>query len=108
MLDAGVTPAEISAYFAANPTVVTLSGSTEQQVAQIINQKYIAQTGNTLETWNDWRRTGYPNLPEHLNAQGTNGSGTRPLRAQYIDQEVARNPNFVVQDPNVPVWWDVN
>ena len=108
MLDAGVTPAEITAYFAANPTVVTLAGTTEQQVEQIINQKYIAQTSNPLETWNDWRRTGFPNLPEHQNAQGANGSGTRPVRAQYIDQEVARNPNFVVQDPNVRVWWDVD
>ena len=106
MLDAGVTPAEINAYFAANPTVVTLSGTTEEQVEQIINQKYIAQTGNPLETWNDWRRTGYPNLPEHQNAVGING--TRPLRAQYIDQEIARNPNFEVQLPNVPVWWDVD
>ncbi len=108
MLDAGVPTAEINAYFAANPTVVTLAGTVEQQVEQILNQKYIAQTGNPLETWNDWRRTGYPNLPEHQNAQGANGSGVRPVRAQYIDQEVARNPNFVVKQPTERVWWDVD
>jgi len=107
MLDAGLTDTEIDNYFAARPDVVTLSGSTGQQVEQIITQKYIAWTGNGLEAWNDWRRTGYPVLPEHDNAVGVDG--TRPVRAQYIDQEVARNPAFTPSPlPNVKVWWDAN
>lgn len=112
MLDTGpittaLTTAQIDTYFAANPAVVTLSGTTEQQLAKIIEQKYIALTGNGLEAWNDWRRTGYPNLPAHQNAVGIDGS--RPVRAQYIDQEVARNPNFSpVHLPNERVWWDVD
>ncbi len=107
MLDAGVEDATITAYFANNPAVVTLSGTTEQQVEQIITQKYIALTGNPLEAWNDYRRTGYPALQGHQGGIGIDGN--RPVRAQYIDQEVARNPNFSPAPlPNVKVWWDVN
>ncbi|WP_307141836.1 MULTISPECIES: SusD/RagB family nutrient-binding outer membrane lipoprotein [unclassified Siphonobacter] len=107
MSSAGISDADITAYFAANPTVVTLSGSNDNKIKQIITQKYISQYGNGLEQWNDWRRTGYPTLAQHQNAVGVDG--TRPVRARYIDQEIARNPNFpnnVLQ--NVRVWWDVN
>lgn len=107
MSSAGISDAAITAYFAANPTVVTLSGSNEEKIKQIITQKYISLYGNGLEQWNDWRRTGYPTLAPHQNAVGVDG--TRPVRARYIDQEIARNPNFpnnILQ--NVRVWWDVN
>jgi hypothetical protein len=105
MTEAGVAPAAITAYLAT--AAGTLSGTTAQQVEQVITQKYIAMTGNGVEAWNDYRRTGYPNFPEHLNAIGIDGK--RPRRAQYIDQEVQRNPNFTpIVLPNVNVWWDVN
>lgn len=85
----------------------TLTGTTAQQLEQIITQKYIASTGNGLEAWNDYRRTGYPNFPEHLNAVGIDG--TRPKRCVYINEEVQRNPNFTpIVQPNVKVWWDIN
>jgi hypothetical protein len=107
MTEAGVAADEIDAYFAANPTVVTLEGlSPEQQLEKIIEQKYIALTGNGLEAWNDWRRTGYPVLPESQNARGV--GGTRPVRAQYINEEIARNPNFQIRQVNERVWWDVD
>jgi hypothetical protein len=104
---AGISTTDIDDYFANNASVVTLAGTTEQQVEQIIVQKYIAGTGNGLEAWNDYRRTGYPAFPEHLNAVGIDGK--RPLRAQYINEEVQRNPAFSpVVAPNVSVWWDVD
>ncbi|MFD2597394.1 SusD/RagB family nutrient-binding outer membrane lipoprotein [Sphingobacterium corticis] len=110
MQDAGVATADIDAYFVANPTIVTLAGSTEQRIEQIINQKYIALFSNGLEQWNDWRRTGYPTLSEHQNAQGIDG--TRPVRLIYLFTEQQRNPNFpqgsAAPQSNVPVWWDAN
>lgn len=106
MAEVGVAANVIDDYIDNNATITSLNGTTEEQVAQIIEQKYIALTGNGLEAWNDWRRTGYPDLPKHQNAVGIDG--TRPVRAQYIDQEVARNPNFNVRQPNERVWWDVD
>lgn len=105
---AGFTAAQIDAYLAANPKVATLSGTTEEKTAQIITQKYIAFTGNGIELWNDYRRTGYPVLQNSQNAAGING--TRPVRAVYVTQEQERNPNFPKPGPqtNVLVWWDVN
>lgn len=107
MLEFGVPVATIDTYFADNDAEVTLAGTTEEQIEQIITQKYIAGTGNGLEAWNDYRRTGYPAFAEHLNAVGIDGK--RPRRAQYINEEVQRNPNFAnVVLPNVNVWWDVD
>ncbi|GAB4028681.1 SusD/RagB family nutrient-binding outer membrane lipoprotein [Spirosoma gilvum] len=105
---AGLTADQVNAYLAANPTVATLSGTNEQKIAQIITQKYIAWTGNGLEAWNDYRRTGYPALQPSQNAAGIDG--TRPVRAVYINNEIQQNPNFPNPAPqsNVRVWWDVD
>ncbi len=102
---AGLTSAQITTYLTANPTVATLTGTNEQKIAQIITQKYIALTGNGIEAWNDYRRTGYPVLQPSQNAAGIDG--TRPVRAVYINEEVQRNPNFPNPSPqsNVKVWW---
>ena len=105
---AGLTPAQITAYLTANPSVATLTGTTEQKIAQIITQKYIAFTGNGLELWNNYRRTGYPALQLSQNATGIDG--TLPVRAVYINDELQRNPNFPNPAPqsNVKVWWDID
>jgi hypothetical protein len=105
---AGLTAAQITAYLTANPTVATLTGTTEQKINQVITQKYIAFTGNGLESWNDYRRTGYPVLQPSQNAAGIDG--TRPVRAVYINNEIQRNPNFPNPAPqsNVRVWWDID
>lgn len=102
---AGLTPDQIKAYLTANPTIATLSGTNEQKIAQIITQKYIALTGNGIEAWNDYRRTGYPVLQPSQNAGGIDG--TRPVRAVYINEEIQRNPNFPNPAPqsNTKVWW---
>ena len=109
MSEAGMTAAQMDAYLgtAAAPTAVaTLSGTQANMQQQIITQKYIALTGNGLEAWNDYRRTGFPVLAQHQNAAGEDG--TRPVRARYLDSEIARNPNFIAKKTNERVWWDVN
>jgi hypothetical protein len=104
MSEFGVPAGSITTYITNNGA---LTGTTAQQQEKIIIQKYIASTGNGLEAWNDYRRTGYPAFPEHLNAIGIDGK--RPTRAVYINEEVQRNPNFTpIIQPNVKVWWDVN
>lgn len=106
MAKTGMTTAEINQYFTDNPSVVTLSGTVEDQRRQIITQKYIAWVGNGIEAYNDYRRTGYPVLALALNAVGDD-PGTIPKRIPYNSDEAARNPNQPNPRPltNVKVWW---
>jgi hypothetical protein len=106
MRKTGMTDAEINTYFADNPTVVTLSGTTEDQRRQIITQKYIAWVGNGVEAYNDYRRTGYPVLALSQNAAGDDPNSI-PKRIPYSGDEAARNPNQPNPRPltNVKVWW---
>jgi len=104
MDEIGVLASDRTAYFAANPTIVNLQPGTE--IDQIISQKYVALTGNGIEAWDDWRRTGFPTLLESQNAAGTDAK--RPVRAVYVNQELQRNPNFVLVNSNVRMWWDID
>ena len=106
MQKVGMTAAEISNYFTTNPTVVTLSGTTEQQRAQIITQKYIAWIGNGIEAYNDYRRTGYPPLTLVNNAQGDNPN-VIPTRLPYTTTELSSNPNAPNPRPktDVKLWF---
>jgi hypothetical protein len=93
-------------YFAANPTIVTLSGTTEQKRNQIITQKYISWIGNGIEAYNDYRRTGYPVLALANNAAGHNPN-VIPTRLTYPLNELSRNPNTPnpIIRTDVKVWW---
>jgi hypothetical protein len=111
MASAGVTAANITAFFTANPTVATLSGSNTQKIEQIITQKWISLVGNGYESFNDYRRTGFPVLDKVPNPGSIDG--TFPRRIPYVNNEISRNPNLipkggVAPQTNVRVWWDVN
>jgi len=106
MQKVGMTPAEITQYFTDNPTIVTLSGTTQQQLQQIITQKYIAWIGNGIEAYDDYRRTGYPVLTLPLNSAGDDPT-VIPTRLPYTPNELARNPNAPNPRPktNVKLWF---
>ncbi len=106
MQKVGMTPAEITAYFTANPTVVTLTGTNAQKLQQIITQKYMAWIGNGIEAFNDYRRTGYPILTLVNNASGDNPN-VIPTRLPYTPAELSRNPNAPNPRPktDVKLWW---
>lgn len=98
---AGVSTAAADAYVAANGT---LSGTEDEKLKKIIEEKFVANYGVVLEPWTDYRRTGYPDLPLPLNA-----IGTQPARSLFYPQsEIDLNPNAPAQKPNVQarVWWD--
>ncbi|GAB3640943.1 SusD/RagB family nutrient-binding outer membrane lipoprotein [Spirosoma arcticum] len=101
---AGIPAAQIDTYITAN----ALKGTQQEQLAQIMTQKYIAFTGNGIEIWNDNRRTNLPALPRSQNAAGIDG--TPQVRLVYTSTEVTRNPNFPNPAPqtNVKLWWDVD
>ena len=105
---AGLSTADIATYFAANPTIVTLSGTDTHKLNQILFQKWIAWVGNGYEAWNDYRRTGSPHLRPALNVSFTPNI---PQRLLYPPSEIAANGD-VLPKTNVnidnPVWWAAN
>lgn len=109
MTKAGLTSSQVDAYFAANPNVANLRGSQQQQLNQIITQKWIAWVGNGYEAYNDYRRTGYPRLALAQNAQGDNPN-VLPRRFVYPTSETAGNANNTpnpIPGTTANVWWDV-
>lgn len=106
MAKVGMSIDEINQYFTDNPAIVNLSGTPDNQLQQIITQKYMSWVGNGIEAYNDYRRTGYPKLQVSLNAGGDNPSVV-PLRLAYTDNEGNANPNQPKPRPKTDekVWW---
>ena len=94
-----IAPAEVDAYLTAHP----LTG-----LSDLIEQKYLAGfLLSSFESYNDYRRTGYPSdLAPALNAD----QPQIPTRMIYTDTEV--NNNAANVPPGVTltskVWWDGN
>lgn len=88
MQEAGVSAVQIADYLAVNGT---LTGTTAQQIQQVIEEKYIALFGVSVEPWTDWRRTGYPTLSIPTNA--INGVTAVPRTLFYSQSEIDNNIN---------------
>ena len=104
MKEAGVSDANITTYLTANGT---LAGTNAQKLQQIIEEKYIALFGVSVEPWTDWRRTGYPALSVPTNAINTVSAVPRTLF--YPQSEIDLNPNCPGQkgaDLQARVFWD--
>ena len=111
----GIDIAAISAYLAAQPLSLTPATA----YAQIMTEKYIANYLQ-FESYNDFRRTGYPNLP--LNTETYPGTDLEiepvlniiPLRFPYPSSERSYNndnipgevPSAFLEAMKIPVWWD--
>lgn len=114
----GIAPADATDYIAAN----TLSATSTTAYNQIITEKYIANY-LMFESYNDFRRTGYPILPinnEMYVGQTVLDQPPRlnqiPVRFPYPSGERLYNsaniPENIPTDPLkamiIPVWWDAN
>lgn len=91
----------------------TLSGTEEEQLEQIMDQKWISLFMRHYEAYAEWRRTGYPKLVPGPSQGVTNG--TIPRRGVYSGTERFRNPDeyntAVARMPKgdsylSKVWWD--
>ncbi len=78
----------------------------------IATQRWAATYDQGLQSWFEWRRTGYPALTV---LPGNNG-GNVPVRVPYPTDEAARNPTNLAagvallggaDDLNTRVWWDM-
>jgi hypothetical protein len=106
-----IDAATIDAYLAKEGL---LTGTSEQQLEQIMVQKWISLFMRHYEAYSEWRRTGYPKLVPGPNKGVTNGQ--IPRRAVYSGSERFRNPEEYNAASKVlangdtylsKVWWDV-
>lgn len=114
-LDASATVSTdvATAFAAAHPLDVS---STEASL-NAINTQYWLETGSTfnfIETWMNWRRSGYPALVP-VNYPGNVTNGQIPRRMIYLSSEILNNPtNYKDAVSRLTggdlltsrVWWD--
>ena len=102
MQNAGVSAADIATYLLTNGT---LTGTAQNQIRQIIEEKYVASFGVSSEGWTDYRRTGFPALIVPSNAV----EPTLPRSLFYPQSEIDLNRNAPAQKANqtVRVFWDI-
>ena len=82
------------------------SQTTNLTLENILRQKYVALF-SSLEPYNDFRRTGFPNLTPNPNAVGN--LTKIPVRFPTASTERLYNTNaIVVSDISQNVWWDVD
>lgn len=86
---APVSPAD-SAYI---QSFAVLSGSMEEKIQKIVEEAYVSYYGyNFIQTWVNYRRTGYPDLTPSPTAEpGLDPSGIIPERYLYPDTETQAN-----------------
>ncbi|MCG7856716.1 SusD/RagB family nutrient-binding outer membrane lipoprotein [Flavihumibacter sediminis] len=85
MEEVGVDEASIGEYLAAHGDLI---GTPEEQLEQIIGEKYIALYGVALEPYTDWRRTGYPLIEKVPNGV----LASIPTIFLYSSHELSGNP----------------
>lgn len=99
-LGVDVSSPGVTAYLALRGTLTAANG-----LQRIMEEKSIADF-LSIENFNDWRRTGFPNLT--IVANPTAGITTIPRRYPYSQQEISTNPQ--PQNTGVKitdrVWWD--
>lgn len=107
-----VSASVASAYAAANP----LDTSSEAASLKMINEQIWATTGlfaNFVEAWNNWKRSGYPELTA-VNYTGNFSGGQIPTRQVYPASESTTNPNGLAGGISsmggdtwtTKMWWD--
>jgi hypothetical protein len=83
----------------------------DKALERIATEKWLAMFEQGLQSWFEWRRTGYPVLtPAEDGADG----GKIPIRVPYPTDEYATNPTNVkaavaiqgTDDLNTKVWWN--
>lgn len=106
-----VDPGAISTYLAG--TYGSLSGSEEEQLREIIIQKYLANFWMGAESWAEYRRTGYPEIWTGGDLGVTNGR--IPRRGVYPQSEYSLNEKNVKDAVSrlnggdvmtSRIWWD--
>jgi hypothetical protein len=100
------------------PVDYNAGGSQDEQLEQIITQKWIALYPDSEEAYAERRRTGYPTLYNRLNSLNADIPVDKiPKRMTYVATEYDNNTAAVEEAVNnllggpdtgaTPLWWDV-
>lgn len=109
LFGATIDQSQIDAYMTANPF------TPNDAINQINTQLWIIHFLDPLETWSNWRRSGYPKLVFHNYEPSKNQSnGTFPRRMPYpIEEQLKNRTNYNeavarigIDDWTMRVWWD--
>lgn len=112
-VQATIETPKIETYVNANPLPV----NDREKALEMINTQYWLATGTTfnfIETWYNWKRSGYPVL-KAVNYPGNVTGGTIPRRMIYLSTEILNNTdNYKAAVARLPggdeltgrVWWD--
>lgn len=116
VLDAGLNATAATNYLVsdANADGITAgnltTGTDDERLRRLIEEKYVANFSVTGEPWSDWRRTGYPLLQLLPGTLNPGNSGRVPRVLFYPQQEVDANPKLAaVQRADLSssrVFWD--
>ncbi len=93
------------------------AGTNEEQLEQIITQKWIAMFPDGQEAWSEFRRTGYPRIFPVVvnNSGGTIDTNTQIRRINFVQNEVNTNGANVEiavgllggpDNGGTRLWWD--
>lgn len=105
-----ITGTTDDAYVETNGDLTSLPDQ-DAQLEKIMTQKYIAMYSHGLESWTDFRRTGYPAItPVEGGNNAFNLNGEVPRRLPYPQTEIDLNAsNVPITSPNFQdrFWWDM-
>ena len=82
----------------------------QEQLEQIITQKWLAVYPNGNEGWAEVRRTDYPRyllLPRYGNNSSGEVENTKLIKRVSYPNSESRNPNKPAYTQGTKVWWDV-
>ena len=98
------------------PVAFQAGGSEEEQLEQIITQKWIALYPDSREAWAEKRRTGYPVVYARLSTDNTSiPVDLTPRRVTFVDGEFTNNESGVAEGISAlggadngatRLWWD--
>jgi hypothetical protein len=108
-----IKDAEVSAFKAT--AMYTLSGTAEEQLEKIINQKIVAFYPDEFQGWSEYRRTGYPKVP--IGPDEAALKGVVPRREPWPTKEETINSKSFEEALSryggndsrlTKFWWDAN
>ncbi|NAS32739.1 SusD/RagB family nutrient-binding outer membrane lipoprotein [Flavobacteriaceae bacterium R38] len=98
------TAADVDAYVAEVIANYTAATSNEERLDIIITEFYLAAYGNSIESYNAYRRTGFPSSIQ----ESISGDVNFPRSFPYSDEEVNLNSSISQKQNTVRVFWDTN